>query len=289
MGAVSLAILKPKNLSRRHHFIPKFYLKAWYEAKNSGFWVYTKTLEGELVAQKNKHAKSYCFEDDLYLLKPDGNSLVSSETDILEKEFFLPIDTRASSIHKKLLLTGISSLTAEDRINWAIFMLSLQLRSPEAMLQFVEQMRNELFNYDNFELLARNAYLSNLPAMMLKIGAVEYITNMDWSIVKLPAEKEEHLLLGNNPLLIMPSDERSPIQVFSLAISPKQLLVMTVKDEEFDEGFCKLLPVYYSLNVINQSEKYIISFKQLQDEAHLKYKKMAQLWSSGSFNNILFG
>ena len=273
----------PSKLSRRHHFIPQFYLKAWYEAKNSGFWVYTKTPKGELVAQKNKHAKSYCFEEDLYLLKPGGNSLVSNDADVVEQEFFLVIDTKASNIHNKLLLTGINSITAEDRINWAIFMLSLQLRSPEAMLLFVEQMGEKLLNLDNFEQFVRNAYLSNLPAMMLKPGAVEYIANMDWSIVKLPAEKEEHLLLGNNPLLNMPYDERAPIQVLSLAISPKQLFVMTVKDEEFDEGFCKLLPIYYNLNVIKQSEKYIISFKQLQDETHLKYKKMVQLWSSGNF------
>jgi Protein of unknown function (DUF4238) len=272
--------------SHRHHFIPEFYLKAWYPSKNSGFWVYTKNRRGMTVARQNKYARSYCFVKDLYLLKPDGGNLISHESDKIEKEFFLWIDTKASEIHSRLICRGLSALSGDDKFYWAIFVFCLIQRSPETIQEFVAQMKQKLFNLEQF---IRNSYLSNLPNMILGTGAVEYIANMKWSIVKIPDHMQEHYLLGDNPLLAMPEENDEAIQVISMPISPRQLLVMTIHDQDFDEEFSKYLSLFYNFNVMKQSQKYIISSKKLENEAHFKYQKTLDLWGVSNLNSTLFG
>jgi hypothetical protein len=40
--------------SENHHFVPKFYLKKWYETGKNGFWLYYRNERGNLRISKER-------------------------------------------------------------------------------------------------------------------------------------------------------------------------------------------------------------------------------------------
>jgi hypothetical protein len=51
------------------------------------------------------------------------------QQEVLETQFFSPVDSRAAIAHKLLLAGQLKQLTNHQRVDWARFMMSMQLRS----------------------------------------------------------------------------------------------------------------------------------------------------------------
>ncbi|WP_212374871.1 DUF4238 domain-containing protein [Acetobacter persici] len=115
--------------TRKHHYIPVFYLKKWLSknnAKNDSLTIteFQKTPAG--VKYKYKTPAQTAYGIDLYR----RDDLPQSIRDVLEKKVMSIIDNEASIIHEALLENKIPNNT-HDRSVWARFIMSIIHRNPE--------------------------------------------------------------------------------------------------------------------------------------------------------------
>ena len=107
-------------IARRHHYVPRFYLKMWRAPDGKGLWLYSRDKRGGVSAYR-RSPKSVGYETDLYSLKPETPySALNSRADIIERDFFARIDAAAALVHQNLLVSGVKSLTGEDKAVFAI-------------------------------------------------------------------------------------------------------------------------------------------------------------------------
>lgn len=125
-------------ISRRHHYVPRFYLQTWQAPDGKGLWLYNRDIKGCVRAYR-RSPKSVGYVTELYSLKAETPyAVLDSRPDAIERDFFRLIDDAAASVHQKLLASGIKSLTGEDRAVWALFMNSLIERGPDRIKE-IEQ------------------------------------------------------------------------------------------------------------------------------------------------------
>src|SRR4051794_10095323 len=108
-----------------HHFVPGFILREWQtppDDKLSAFhWIH-----GKLLHERYK-AKSVGKERGLYSLH--GQS--GNRDNVLEREYFTrEIDGPAAPVHRRIIVDGLTSLAAEERVTWGRFIVAQMLRAP---------------------------------------------------------------------------------------------------------------------------------------------------------------
>jgi hypothetical protein len=278
-----------KQLSRRHHFVPQFYLRAWYDDDDAGFWLYYRNKTGHIVLRR-KPAKSVAYLNDLYSLKPEGPlPNLDKTSDELEQRFFSRIDAAAAHIHQKLLSSGINALTVTDRRVWSLFLNSLIERSPKRIADIerainsdkiiadLKQLRlsshmQDFLNSIDIGAVVRNNLLSALVTCIADEPFIDYLSQLCWNTVDLP--KEDHFLTGDYPVVINTGQSDSPIYLLSIALSPKRLLIIHKDDPVFDLDFIRTTAIMHSIQVTEQTEKHLISSRELIDGPYIKYAKV---------------
>lgn len=127
----------------RHHHVPKFHLKKWY-GDDDRFFLYRKYRNDTIFCQK-KVAKQHFYEKDLNSLKGDGSLFAGEGTkpDFIEDKFGQEIDDTAAPVLEKLISIGVDTLSEEERKVWAIYVRSLEFRTP-AKVASGERMASEL-------------------------------------------------------------------------------------------------------------------------------------------------
>ena len=112
----------------RHHYVPEFLQKPWAENSSDGkLEVFRFDLPN--IPSDRHTPKHTGFEHDLFALTKD--IVVGMEKQAIEKYFLKIIDNNASCVRDKLEDHGLSSLTTENRMDWARFLMSLRLRQPD--------------------------------------------------------------------------------------------------------------------------------------------------------------
>jgi len=296
---------KPAKTSERerHHFVPKFYLKKWYEPGKNGFWLYFRNELGNLWIHQGRSAKSIGYEDNLYSLLPDGLTSYKSVSNELEHGFFALVDNTASVVHEKILNHGVTALSANDRINWAIFVNSLIERSPSRLRDIKSKAAGIPFKVIS-ELEQRSPSTTLQPAMQAIVDKMDstavvhntalsvlvhyivdepfirYVTEMEWLTIDIPKGKD-HFLTGDTPVVINAGDSTTPIYMLSIAISPRRLLIMHKRSPEFDIQLCKIMAVCHSSMLTKQTEKHLVSSKKLTDSGNLKYNRIVETMLKG--------
>ena len=111
-----------------HHYVPAFLLRQWEggaDQKLSSFhWVNAKLLH------ERYKAKSVAKEAGLYSLK-EGDG---TRNNLIEREFFArEIDEPAALVHRRIISSGITSLSQDERIIWGRFIVAQMLRVPRMM------------------------------------------------------------------------------------------------------------------------------------------------------------
>jgi hypothetical protein len=109
----------------RHHFTPVFYLNSW--AIDDRVTRYYRPCSGVVVSPTAP--KNTGYENHLYTFQ----GVSPEQQEILETQFFSPVDSSAAIAHKLLLAGCLNQLTNQQRADWARFMMSMQLRSPFAL------------------------------------------------------------------------------------------------------------------------------------------------------------
>lgn len=120
----------------RHHYVPQFLLSPWAEGSADGK---VEVFRLDLPSIKSsRHTTKYTgFDDDLYALTKDV--VAGMEKQAVEKRFLMNVDNRAAVARDKLDSQGLKSLTNEEKVDWARFLMSLRIRQPET----VQLLRND--------------------------------------------------------------------------------------------------------------------------------------------------
>lgn len=120
----------------RHHYVPEFLQKPWTENSPDGkLEVFRLDIQG--IPSKRHTPKHTGFDHDLYAFTQE--EVAGMEKQAVEKHFLRIIDNNAASVRVKLEKDGLKSLTIEDKMDWARFLMSLRLRQPDK----VEMLKRE--------------------------------------------------------------------------------------------------------------------------------------------------
>lgn len=279
----------PTALSRRHHYIPRFYLKAWQASDGSGLWLYRRDKKGN-IRHYRRWPKSVGYATDLYSLQPETPHLIPGPSpDVIERDFFAVIDDAAALVYQKLFLSGIKSLTTEDRMAWALFLNSLMERRPERIaeiehLETGEKIKNELhqrlggaeyLNNINWSSMYRNSVRRALIGYISDRGFIDCVTQMRWATVDVSIDGE-HLITADRPVLVNAGSSPSPIHCLSIALSPKRLLIVHGQAEEFDENFVRTLTAIHNVAIVQQATKYVVSSQEMKNGPHTQFSRVIQ-------------
>lgn len=278
-----------ESIAHRHHYVPQFYLKTWQANDGKGLWLYSRDAKGRVRAYR-RSPKSVGFAVDLYSLRPETPyPVLDSRPDVIERDFFALIDDAAASVHKKLLTSGIKSLTTEDRGAWALFLNSLVERGPWRIEEIErsdspEKIRDEMFqrlghsNYVakiDWSAMHRNSVRRALVSHISDKSFIEYVCQMRWATVDITINGE-HLVTSDMPVLINGGSDSMPVHCLSVALSPTRLLIIHGDAAEFDEDFIRTLAVIHNAVIVQKAEQHVISSRELMDGPHTKYSRVAQ-------------
>ena len=144
-----------QQLTRRHHYVPEFLLKKWApNPSNSNVCAYFWDRHRNALTQRTQGAKAFCFEIDLFAVNVQGKPL-----DILETDFFGPVDTQGAAAMDKLVKDGVEALTGDDRFDFTRFLFSLEHRRPaliqELRVRGPKIMEQDMDNDQNFRAVLR--------------------------------------------------------------------------------------------------------------------------------------
>ncbi len=227
--------------SRKHHYIPKCYLKAWTGADG---WLCDYQRPHQAVAVARRHPSATGWIDGLYAAK----SLRPEQVEVMEKEFFLRVDQEAADVLSQLRARR-TDLSEKHQIGLTRFLMSLLHRHPARIEQLWVMAEEELSkpaDIDPAEYLALKGaedpptaeeYLQrNKDAMrsVLFARVVQQICESD-SIgnhlmkmsrrIVLPKARER-LMTSDRPLLLT-GGLADPGTVLLLPIAPHMLFVAT--------------------------------------------------------------
>lgn len=281
------------NFSRRHHFLPVFYLKGFSNTDGLIF-VYDKIKDTILPNQK---PESKFYEKDLNNYKIDGDIKFT-----LEEPLFTAMDTRVSPIFNKIRrsqINNVEELNELERLEILHFLVHLFWRSPETNDLFVELMKKEGLSNNFFGFVKkgggefvsdeeietiRNQLLNDEEIQKIfkhtipvSAGVKETVHLFDkWKLFTLNTEALS-IITGDNPFLIN-NDDIKLDNVFNELIFPisnKKLLILSSRPPSFLDSY---LVSHANLAILHQSKRFISSESEEQlNQLIVDYKEFIKL------------
>jgi hypothetical protein len=250
--------------------------------------VYGRHPTGKLFLRRRPD-KAVGYVDNLYALRPESQmQVLNYSQDAIEKEFFSKVDNDAAVVHAKLVASGVAALSNEDRQRWALFLNSLLERSPRrieelrnALPALIEKRKSEweqsgravtLKNID-VDALAQNTLLLILVRYIKDTEFINYVAGLEWRVLHLPENSEDHFLTSDSPLIVNGGTSKSPVRLLSIALTPTSLLVIHQAAPEFDSEFLLKLAMMHGFQVIRQAERNVFSSREIRDGKRIKYLK----------------
>jgi hypothetical protein len=267
----------PQNPSRRHHYIPEFYLKQW-TGKDGLLVQYSKPWENR-VKPKRVYPRQTGFEDRLNEL--DG--LPEHARQRLETHFYSPVDSAAASV-LHALKAGQHAFSRRERLAWTRFMTSLIVRNPENVRAAIARLTENIDKVDKeTERLYQAKRAPDAPetfkeyiqqvdlkddlsraakeaiASVVDNGlVVKHIADMHWGALTLSFDAPP-LLTSDRPLFIFKGLSDPDCQVL-MPLGPK-VVFYAVNHIEIAHSFSFLSPfeVANGINdvVVRRAEKYV--------------------------------
>jgi len=222
---------------KTHHFIPEFYSKQWahngtiYSVRNVRERLYWRYYAPESIGAQ------------LYLYGYDAEFKLRRRSQV-EIDFFVSLDTRASQVLPKFFER--QALSPTDRRNWAEFLLSMRLRTPEEIAKIKETGRlvlrkssDELQSryqeiredwqpeslYDtavgNIPGLSSSYGLTVLPSIISNSRFVQSILSWDWQIIRF---ERIRILFSDRPY-ISTAGLADPKCMIILPLSPTSIFL----------------------------------------------------------------
>jgi hypothetical protein len=225
--------------TRKHHYIPKCYLKAWTGADA---WLCDYQRLAGHIAIKRRHPSATGWLNELYT----AGALPPEKADVLEAEFFQRVDQGASDVLQAFAVNRLD-LTVKERMGWCRFLMSLLHRHPARIEQLWAMGEAELSKapgIDEAEYLAlkkpgdpptATEYLERNAASLASVLFARvvqsvcesdlignHLMKMNWSLTNTP----NRLMTSDRPLLVTgPLAHRDTVAM--LPITPRRLFIAT--------------------------------------------------------------
>lgn len=302
----SESIYIKKKYSKRHHYLPVFYLKGFADADEL-IYVYDKMKDTILPKQKpeskfyEKHLNNYKFQGEVKFT--------------LEEPVFTPMDSKGSRLFAKIRSSEFineEQLTALERFQILGFITRLFWRSPESNKLFVdiikkEGLSNKYFGFykkggtefipDEEIASMKTQILNDLEiqkvfkhVIPLSNGTLEEISRLydKWKLYSLKV-LTPNIITGDNPFLIS-NDEIRLDNVFNELIFPigkHKLLTLSDKSPNF---LAADLMIQVNLSILHQSKRFIASDNEEQIKQLLvHYNRLIQLNLDKNLLKATFG
>jgi hypothetical protein len=244
-------IVATANQPKDHHYIPQFLLREWADA--SGFlFRYTQPAPGK-IDPKKKPTKAAGFVPNLY-------SIVGNHPDkaqLVETLFMSPLDNEAAQAHKLILAGDWEALDIKLKSAWTTFLMSLMLRTPEALAAYKEgykalwktstpeiQAKYEAMKepgdpatYEEYALeedplIAEKLAMTELGKIIVNEPLGTHINNMIWGTL---AVKVGSFLISDEPIIMSNGiGIEKPDAHLAIPISPSKLFVAVNTQQTFD-------------------------------------------------------
>jgi len=260
-----------KRLSKKHHYLPRKYLKGFTDNKN-GFWVYDK--------KENKYFKS---SPDATFFEKNLNTVEFSDTkksDFLE-DLYTHIENHSWEYFDRIKnSTSKTVIDPLDKANLLFFLLFLHWRLPNN-IAFAEDLSKKAFTDDEainyFNLVYKNG--EKAPQEMIEViknsfafkKAIKLLTpfapfhkdknwnkNLEnWRFL-YTQDNQNWFIVGDNPIITKGVHDHDPVKClneFVFPVSGKILLVNINKPIE--NGFPPDFILPYSTAILERSKRFV--------------------------------
>ena len=268
-----------KNVSRKHHFVPRWYLRHWC-GFNGRVLRARKTPSGILFDEQLPENIG-CEKDLNTVFGTPGNRSLR-----FEDEMTRLLDDPFSALHQRMIAEGVQNFTDAERFEVARHLCALQLRNPRTMREIEQGLRaggkypsylspSEVEELRELERDVRQGFKTDLDfskavtRLMLHMldEHADILVSKTWVIVPYPEEKG--LLVTSEFPFISTQDFGSPESLFVFPVTPSLVLVI----HEDVESLLKILPVhtrpgFAHLNFVMVSRNEEVYFR---NPAHRKF------------------
>jgi hypothetical protein len=262
---------------RRHHFVPQFYLENWVGADGKLAcyrWMRSRVIVSRLGP------RNVAYREGLYTLPQAPEHQRQS----IEKEFFAPIDERAAKVHRQLVTVGTTTLSMQDRTDWAVFLLSLRVRTPESVERIRADATAELLQVldrdpeqwnqlrkagdpstlrewvqQNMPAMIENYGTSIVPQLIMDYRPLRHIVSMHWWTTRLSGASE--FLTSDHPC-VYTHGYGNPNCVIALPLTPTVVFYAANRPEleaDFNARSSQTIAIRTNENVVSQAFEYVFA------------------------------
>lgn len=242
-----------------HHFVPQFYLRQW--ADQDGRIPNVRWLNGRALPGFIKSTKGTGFEPDLYAQE----HVAPEDRHKVETDFFGVLDNKAAKIHARLMRREPFIFTAEQRIDWSIFLAAANARTPDIVRQLKTELTTALRNkleedperveqelgykppFTLTEWVEKNAparlanfYLSMLLKSIVRKDIIQRYMDMEWTVHE-PLSRHKELLTCDRPLWYYQRPEHPDFTVM-MTLSPKTVFIASSSEAQAQK-FINIAPM----------------------------------------------
>lgn len=275
--------------SSRHHYIPQFLIKAFYNAENT---VYVYDIENDRILTKPKSSKSVLFEWD----RNTFIDIYGEENSIIEDLLFQEWDNNASNVVRKFQTTKLPDqtlLSTNNVADFVLFIIQLFWRIPYTDFAFENLIQNADIDSKNADELKKSEAFKMHQRTLLYKETTNNVTKVKRKFkgfyAKIFELEKDIFIIGDNPILYqeIPSTFEDLYDLDSMvALSPKRIFTNSLTEIE-SFGFNKALE--YNHFIISQSKRFVCSGDKTLLEESVKYhKKVKDLFIDEHLKKQLF-
>ncbi|MFC1617542.1 DUF4238 domain-containing protein [Candidatus Margulisiibacteriota bacterium] len=285
-------------LSKKHHYLPRFYLKGFANSTN-GFFVYDKQLDKFFETSPD----SFFFSNNLNTITyPDGN-----DSDFLEK-IYADIEKKSATSFKNIRNSSYKiSINHLDKMNLFFFLLFQHWRLPSNIL-FVEKIEKNIFK-DNSELdyikiisetdkSVPEKFINTLRSskefnLIVKTAApfAPFFKDKNWAN-KLKnwkflytEDNTSWYMVGDNPIITHGFNDHDPVNCLNEFMFPVSGNVLLVNNcEQVKKELSPEFVIQFNVSIIQKAKRFAACQNKCFLEAmvkdyklHAKYEKTKEI------------
>lgn len=241
------------NNPKKHHYVPRFYLRAWEEADGlvpTFICLPDKPIKATRLATDNINVEQFLYSLD---------HVPPNLRHVIESDFFTKvIDTPASQVFDRLRAGEVEQLTHQECVYWARFLTASRARTPDMVSVLKELTAAELekslrtvgehekaelekhgykdmyeFALDRKREVIANFPIRRLPRIILNKNVIEDILKMTWAVYGVP-ESGLPFLTCDRPFYML-GGTAEPDGLIAMSLSPTQLFMAAHDRSKLDQ------------------------------------------------------